>query len=221
MKIDINKEYKTRDGQDVEIVKIYSDGWPIVGYIGNKGDRNLWSSKGKNTRGESNLDLVEVIETATPPKSRKRDKCKWDNRFLELAEFYSKWSKDPSTQVGCVIVDNNNIVLGLGYNGFPRGVSDSNERIKDRSIKHLIVQHAEVNAVLNSNSKVNGATAYVTHPPCSSCTGLLIQAGIKRIVTYKASSTLAKRYNASFKASLVMLKESGVEMTNLECKESK
>ena len=141
------------------------------------------------------------------------DKCKWDNRFLELAEFYSKWSKDPSTQVGCVIVDNNNIVLGLGYNGFPRGVSDSNERIKDRSIKHLIVQHAEVNAVLNSNGKVTGATAYVTHPPCSNCTGLLIQAGIKRIVTYKASSTLAKRYNASFKASLVMLKESGVEMT--------
>ena len=147
------------------------------------------------------------------------NECKWDNRFLALAEFYSKWSKDPSTQVGCVIVDNKNIVLGLGYNGFPRGVSDSNERLKDRSIKHLIVQHAEVNAVLNSNGRVTGATAYVTHPPCSNCTGLLIQAGIKRIVTYKASSALAKRYNDSFEASLVMLKESGVKMTTLQQKE--
>ena len=76
MRIDINKKYKTRDGQDVRIGTIHSDyAWetPVEGFIGNKGDRNLWSLNGKNARGESGLDLVEVIETATPPKSRKRD----------------------------------------------------------------------------------------------------------------------------------------------------
>ena len=75
IKIDINKKYKTRDGQDVRVIdNNYSDGWPVKGYIGEKDGADLWTSEGKyDLERESDLDLVEVIETATPPKSRKRD----------------------------------------------------------------------------------------------------------------------------------------------------
>ena len=84
MRIDINKEYKTRDGQDVMITYIHpgtSDFWPVVGYIGEENDAKFWNLEGKNDdkfwnlegknnlKRESDLDLVEVIETATPPKS--------------------------------------------------------------------------------------------------------------------------------------------------------
>ena len=72
--IDINKNYKTRDGQDVRIVKInaetWDNNWPVVGYIGEKDGADLWNLEGKNDlKRESDLDLIEVIETATPPKS--------------------------------------------------------------------------------------------------------------------------------------------------------
>ena len=79
----------------------------------------------------------------------------WDKRFLDLAEHVAGWSKDPSTQVGCVIVNDKRVVVGLGYNGFPRGVEDTPERLNDRPTKYLMVQHAEVNAILNGS----GATA--------------------------------------------------------------
>ena len=75
MKIDINKKYKTRDGQDVRVIdNNYSDVWPVKGYIGEKDGADLWTSEGKyDLERESNEDLVEVVETTTPPKSRKRD----------------------------------------------------------------------------------------------------------------------------------------------------
>ena len=78
IKIDINKKYKTRDGQDVTINYIYYDGlhgaWPVNGCIGEEEDDYRWTSEGKyDLERESDLDLIEVIETATPPKSRKRD----------------------------------------------------------------------------------------------------------------------------------------------------
>ena len=72
--IDINKNYKTRDGQDVRVVKIHTEtwdnNWPVVGYIGEKDGADLWNLEGRyDLEIESNEDLVEVIETATPPKS--------------------------------------------------------------------------------------------------------------------------------------------------------
>ncbi|MBI2669577.1 MAG: hypothetical protein HYX20_00290 [Candidatus Yanofskybacteria bacterium] len=61
---------------------------------------------------------------------------KWDRRFLALAEFVAQWSKDPSTKTGAVIVDSNNRLVSVGYNGFPRGVNDSPERLENREIKN-------------------------------------------------------------------------------------
>jgi dCMP deaminase len=109
---------------------------------------------------------------------------KWDKRFLELAQLTAGWSKDPRRQIGCVIVDEDKNVLSGGFNGFPRGVKDD-ERLADRELKNRIIVHAEANAVATAarnGHSIKGATAYVTWHPCGQCTGLLIQAGVKRIV---------------------------------------
>ena len=140
----------------------------------------------------------------------------WDKRFLELARHVAQWSKDPSTKVGCVIVDNKRRVIGMGYNGFPRGVEDWKSRYNDRSVKYLMVQHAEANAILNAVSSTEGATAYVTHHPCSSCMGLLIQAGIETVVTVEPSRGLAERFGDSFAAAITMAEEAGVTILEIE-----
>jgi len=137
---------------------------------------------------------------------------KWDARFMAMAGLIATWSKDPSTQVGCVLVDDARLVRGMGYNGFPRGVKDSAERLADREVKYLFVQHAEPNAITNASGKTAGCTAYVTHHPCANCAGLLIQAGIRRVVTHPPSGGLAERFRASFAASREMMSEAGVEL---------
>ena len=109
---------------------------------------------------------------------------KWDERFLTLASDVAGWSKDPSTQVGAVIVDTECRVLSLGYNGFPRGIDDSVERLGNRETKYSLIVHAEANAILNApaSSVLEGATIYVTHAPCAECAKTIIQAGIERVV---------------------------------------
>jgi dCMP deaminase len=137
---------------------------------------------------------------------------KWDIRFLELARLVAGWSKDPSTQVGCVLVNPKRVVVGLGYNGFPRGVCDHPERLENRELKYQMVQHAEPNAILNASADVEGCTAYVTHAPCANCTGVLIQAGVTRIVTQPTPAGLAERFAASFEISGKMLNEANVPL---------
>lgn len=141
---------------------------------------------------------------------------KWHSRFMNVAQEAASWSKDPSMKVGCVLVDDRRRVVGLGYNGFPRGVEDTVERLNDRPMKYLMVQHAEVNAVLQCVGEPRGSTAYVTHRPCATCTGVLIQAGIAKIVTNRPSPGLVERFAESFAASDAMLTEAGVAVEFLD-----
>ena len=110
----------------------------------------------------------------------------WDKRFLELAKLVGSWSKDPSTQVGAVIVDKDKRIVSIGFNGFPKGVEDSEKRLVDREQKYDIIIHAEANALMFAGKSVEGCTLY-TWPfqPCSRCAGLIIQSGIKRVVSIK------------------------------------
>ncbi len=111
----------------------------------------------------------------------------WDLRFLALAEHVSAWSKDPSTKVGSVIAHPvNRRVLSVGFNGFPAGVEDKEDRLGDRAVKYEMVVHAEQNAILFAGNQSDGATLYVTPlAPCARCAVVIIQAGIKRIVAPK------------------------------------
>lgn len=134
---------------------------------------------------------------------------KWDQRFLELAALIATWSKDPSTQVGAVIVDENRRVVGVGYNGFPRGVDDSAHRYATKHLKYEMVVHAEANAILNAGRPVDGCTLYATFFPCPRCASLLIQSGIKRIVA--APNPSDERYKDLRAIATNMFAEAGVE----------
>lgn len=107
---------------------------------------------------------------------------KWHTRMLAMAELTASYSKDPSTKVGAVIADHNSRVVSQGFNGFPRGVADDPAVLADRDEKLRRTIHAEINAVLFAQRSVAGCTIYVTHPPCSRCAAVLIQAGIFRVV---------------------------------------
>ncbi|WP_425311403.1 dCMP deaminase family protein [Methylomonas methanica] len=103
---------------------------------------------------------------------------KWDERFCELAEYISEWSKDPNAKVGAVIFSKKGGNISIGYNGFPMGVEDSAERLTDKDIKLELVVHAEVNALIAAGDRAQGSTIYVWGKPiCSRCAGPIIQAG--------------------------------------------
>lgn len=132
----------------------------------------------------------------------------WHKWFLGLAEYIASASKDPSTKVGAVLVNDLRQVVGHGYNGFPRGVPDSPEDYANREIKYKKVVHAEINAVLNANSAVRGATLYCTFFPCPQCTAYLINAGIKKIISRQNLSDA--RWVEERKISETMFAEAGI-----------
>jgi dCMP deaminase len=137
----------------------------------------------------------------------------WDKRFFELAGHVAGWSKDPSTKVGAVIVNDKRQVLGMGYNGFPRGVDDMPHRYENRETKLLLVAHAERNALDNTFVDSEGATLYSTLFPCTDCAKGIIQRGIKRVVTTQPSETQYQRFNCDISA--MMFDEAGVELVVL------
>lgn len=136
---------------------------------------------------------------------------KWDFRFLQLARLVASWSKDPSTQVGCVIADTSNRVISLGFNGFPRGTNDDPSIYANRERKYLRVIHAEPNALAFANRDVAGYTAYVTQPPCAQCAAQLIQHGIARVVCEVTDAFMA-RWADNVAEAVHMFEEAGVKV---------
>lgn len=136
----------------------------------------------------------------------------WDRRFLDLCEHIATWSKDPSTKLGSVIVDDKKRIVSVGYNGFPRGVFDYEERYNDRPTKYLFVAHAERNALDNAPMMVDGCTLYVALEPCVECAKSIIQKGIKKVVTYRPMRDDIFNWNISRQ----MFNESGVELIYVE-----
>ncbi|MBA5248401.1 MAG: CMP deaminase [Gammaproteobacteria bacterium] len=139
---------------------------------------------------------------------------KWDERYLNLAKEISTWSKDPSTQVGAVTVGSKKEVLSQGFNGFPRGIDDTNIRYQDKITKYKFVVHAEMNAIYNatySGTSLDGATLYVHGLPiCSECAKGIIQVGIKKVIIKKSKEL--DNWNESVKLSKQMFDEAGVEL---------
>lgn len=142
-------------------------------------------------------------------RAEDRQRTKWDMRFVSLAEHISTWSKDPSTQCGAVIVDRQNRIMGIGFNGFPRGVQDSLHRLSDRAIKYPIVLHAESNAI-DFATKTQDCTIYVhPMPPCAGCMSKIIQNGITRVVAPRSHDD---RWSDSVKLSLEIASDKDVNI---------
>jgi len=137
---------------------------------------------------------------------------KWDRRHLHLAQEISRWSKDPSTKCGAVIVDEKRRPVSWGYNGFPRGMEDRRELLGDRDRKLDRTIHAEINALLTSTRIVEGCTLYV-YPflPCSRCAVQIIQSGISRVVSYQLSGPLKERWEDSVLRTIGYFAETGVD----------
>ena len=137
---------------------------------------------------------------------------KWDKRFLALASHIAGWSKDPSTQVGCVVVGPDREIRSTGFNGFPRGIEDSIARLENRELKYPLICHAEENAIMHAariGISLKGCTAYVTWPPCSRCARSLIQAGVDEVV-YPAESEIPERWDDDFEIATSMMNEAGL-----------
>ena len=137
---------------------------------------------------------------------------KWDRRFIDLALHISGWSKDPSTKVGCVVVGEDREIRSTGFNGFPRGIEDSMERLEDRELKYPLICHAEENAIMHAariGISLKDCTAYVTWPPCTRCARSLIQAGVTEVV-YPDNIEIPDRWVEDFERSSSMMEEAGV-----------
>lgn len=146
----------------------------------------------------------------------------WDDYFMSVALLSGKRSKDPNTQVGACIVNKNNIIESIGYNGLPKGCSDDefpwDKEGKTLNTKYPFVVHAELNAILNAKGKdLSGCRIYVALFPCNECAKAIIQSGISEVIY------LSDKYanTDSVKASKLMFKCAGVKLSQLEANHGK
>ena len=138
---------------------------------------------------------------------------KWITRFMQMAELVASWSKDPSTQVGAVIVDDKQRVVSVGFNGFPPGVEDTPERLLNRDSKLSLTLHAEVNALSNAPFAVR--TLYVTRHPCANCVLHILAARTVGRVVYVTNDDLSDRWAESIATARVLLEGAGVELVGV------
>lgn len=142
----------------------------------------------------------------------------WDYKYSELAKHIAQWSKDPSRKIGAIAVGEHGQILSQGYNGFPRGVNDTRERLNDREQKYKYVVHAEMNCIYNATLNgvsLNGAILYTYGLPiCSECSKGIIQVGIKRVIVYTPEINkidIPDTWKQSGELAKQMFNEAGVE----------
>jgi|TARA_B110000483_G_scaffold241506_1_gene324673 dCMP deaminase len=137
----------------------------------------------------------------------------WDTRYLALAWHFGTWSKDPSRQIGAVAIGPKGEIIAQGYNGFPRGIEDTDERYEVREEKYKYVVHAEMNCIYNAASNgvsLKDSTVYVHGlPACSECAKGLIQVGVKRVMAF--SKETPERWIESNKLTEELFKEANIE----------
>ncbi len=169
-----------------------------------------------NRKSDALNKLSQHFELSSEPEKSKVNELKWHLNFINLADQISSWSKDPSTKCGAVIVDDKRRIVSTGYNGFPRGIKDTKFKLDDRTIKYDLTIHAELNAILFANVKVEGYTLYVTPlPPCIRCAVLIVQSGIGRVVSPSLPAGLVDRWEESVNQSKELFEEAGIEFIEI------
>jgi len=106
----------------------------------------------------------------------------WDEYFISLTEAVAQKSKDPSSKMGCVIVDKDKRIVSTGYNGMVRGADESKMTLTERPMKYFFAVHSEMNALIFAHQDLNGCTVYNRVATCENCLKYCLQAGIKRFV---------------------------------------
>ena len=133
----------------------------------------------------------------------------WNKRFMELAVHISTWSKYPGRKVGAVISDKRNNVVSVGYNGLPRRLDDSNESRYAVDVKYKWAEHAERNAIYNSERPLEGCRMHVPWFPCMDCARAIVQTGIKELVAIKPDFS-DPDWGDDFRMALELFEEAGV-----------
>lgn len=143
-------------------------------------------------------------------------KSTWDDRYMAIAKEVAQWSKDPNTKVGAVVVGDKGQILSQGYNGFPRGIHDTPERLNDRETKYKYVVHAEMNVIYNATYNgvsLDKSSLYVYGlPVCSECCKGIIQVGISVVYVSKECLELRPHWQESWMRSVDMFSEAGIEV---------
>ena len=143
---------------------------------------------------------------------RDREMGAWDHRGMSEAIQKTDYSKDPRRQVGAYIAGARNKPIAWGYNGFPRGIADTAERLTCRSAKLKLMAHAERNALDNAETPVVGATLYCTQIPCSECAKSIVQRGIARVVCPEPSDQISDYWLQDAAISMVQFREAGIQL---------
>jgi dCMP deaminase len=146
---------------------------------------------------------------------------KWDKRFLDLAKVVGSWSKDPSTQVGAVIVRPNFTVASVGFNGFPSKMQDTPDLYSNREEKLSRIVHAEMNSMLHCREVIKDYIMYVTLLPCDRCIVHAAQAGISRFVAPVPSLEHQERWGTAFAKARSYAAQMGLELVEYDLTESK
>lgn len=146
---------------------------------------------------------------------------KWDIRYLNLIRNeVQKWSKDPSTQVGAVIVRPDKTICSMGFNGFPTKMEDKFEYLNNREEKYSRVIHGEMNALLFAKEPVKGYTLYTSSgAPCDRCCVHMIQAGIIRFVFPEATEDYLSRWRATVDRSKMYIQECDLSFEEIPLEE--
>jgi len=141
----------------------------------------------------------------------------WDEYYLDVCKVVARRSKDPNTQIGCVIVGPAHEIRSTGYNSFPRGIRDNVPERLERPHKYLWIEHAERNAICNAaraGTATENCTIYVEVMPCMDCGRAIVQAGIAEVVVSAARMTQysSDYYDEHFRLVEVLLEEAGVKV---------
>lgn len=147
---------------------------------------------------------------------------RWDQHWLGDCLHHARMSKDPNTSVGAVIIGPDRETRSTGFNGFPRHIDDTSERLSSRETKNRLMVHAEHNAILNAariGTPLKGCTLYIactdasgqvwSGPPCTQCTLAVIQAGIAEVVGWPFKDGESK-WREDIEAARVLLAEAGL-----------
>lgn len=155
------------------------------------------------------------------------DQSRWDRHFLRMALENARMSKDPRTSVGAIIIGPDREIRSAGFNGFPRGIADTVDRLHDRDLKLKLIVHAEMNALMNAariGVSTKGCALYLAAtddtgliwggPPCSRCLVHVIQAGVSEIVSFEPKS-IPSRWHDDLGFAATLIDEVGIRYREL------
>ena len=157
------------------------------------------------------------MSDVSPPPTPARELPSWDEYYLQICKVVAARSKDPNTQIGCVVVGPAHEIRTTGYNSFPRGIRDDVPERLVRPTKYLWIEHAERNAICNAarcGTALEHCTIYVEIMPCMDCARAIVQAGIREVIVSaeRMSKYASEHYDQHFGMTELLFSEAGIKV---------